>query len=554
MEITLNQFYKYIIFTLSLSCLLLGGCKEEKANTNKTVFKYNEAAGITSLDPAFSNRTENIWAVNQIFNGLVQLNDTLAVVPCIAKKWEISDDGLNYTFHLRNDVYFHNHYIFKNGKGRKVLARDFVYSFNRLLDPAIASPGVWVLNAVAQNDDAILAVNDSTLKITLSKPYRPFLNLLSMPYCSVVPKEIANHFKKDFRSNPIGTGPFVFKFWAEGEKMVLLKNQNYFEFFEGKRMPFLDAVNISFLKDRQTSFLEFVKGNFDFMSGIDGSYKDELLTRTGALQKKYASKVNMSKIPFLKTDYLGFNLDYAEGIGALTNESKIKIRNAINYGFDRKKMVLYLRNNIGVAALNGFVPKGMPNFDTTVVGYDYQPEKAKQLLKEAGFSDGKNLPEIQLITTAVYLDVCEYIQSELSQIGIKIKVEVLLPAVNSELIANNKAAFFRKSWVADYADKENYMSVFYSNNFSPNGPNYTHFKNDEFDKLYEASLTMLTNEELQINFKRMEEIIIAEAPVVPLYYDDAVFFYHKNITGLKGNPLNLLQLKSVSKIKANESN
>ena len=254
MEITLNQFYKYIIFILSLSCLLLGGCKEEKANTNKTVFKYNEAAGITSLDPAFSNRTENIWAVNQIFNGLVQLNDTLAVVPCIAKKWEISDDGLNYTFHLRNDVYFHNHYIFKNGKGRKVLARDFVYSFNRLLDPAIASPGVWVLNAVAQNDDAILAVNDSTLKITLSKPYRPFLNLLSMPYCSVVPKEIANHFKKDFRSNPIGTGPFVFKFWAEGEKMVLLKNQNYFEFFEGKRMPFLDAVNISFLKDRQTSF------------------------------------------------------------------------------------------------------------------------------------------------------------------------------------------------------------------------------------------------------------------------------------------------------------
>ena len=534
--------------------MLLGGCKEEKANRNKTVFKYNEPAGITSLDPAFSNRTENIWAVNQIFNGLVQLNDTLAVVPCIAKKWEISDDGLNYTFHLRNDVYFHNHYLFKNGKGRKVLASDFVYSFNRLLDPAIASPGVWVLNAVAQHDDAILALNDSTLKITLSKPYRPFLNLLSMPYCSVVPNEIANHFKKDFRSNPIGTGPFVFKFWAEGEKMVLLKNQNYFEFFEGKRMPFLDAVNISFLKDRQTSFLEFVKGNFDFMSGIDGSYKDELLTRTGALQKKYVSKVNMSKIPFLKTDYLGFNLDYAEGIGALTNESKIKIRNAINYGFDRKKMVLYLRNNIGVAALNGFVPKGMPSFDTTVVGYNYQPEKAKQLLKEAGFADGKNLPEIQLITTAVYLDVCEYIQSELSQLGIKIKVEVLLPAVNSELIANNKAAFFRKSWVADYADKENYMSVFYSKNFSPNGPNYTHFKNDEFDKLYETSLTMIANEELQINFKRMEEIIIAEAPVVPLYYDDAVFFYHKNITGLKGNPLNLLQLKSVSKIKANESN
>jgi peptide/nickel transport system substrate-binding protein len=152
-----------------------------------------------------------------------------------------------------------------------------------------------------------------------------------------------------------------------------------------------------------------------------------------------------------------------------------------------------------------------------------------------------------LITTSVYLDVCEYIQSELSQHGIRIKVEVLLPAINSELIANNKAAFFRKSWVADYADKENYMSVFYSKNFSPNGPNYTHFSNIEFDSLYEKCLSMISNEELQKNFKRMEEIIINEAPVVPLYYDDAVFFYHNNIKGLKGNPLNLLQLKSVSK-------
>jgi peptide/nickel transport system substrate-binding protein len=425
-----------------------------------------------------------------------------------------------------------------------------------MLDPAIASPGVWVLNAVAKKENKYLieASNDTTIVLTLSKPYRPFLNLLSMPYCSVVPKEVAEHYKKDFRNNPIGTGPFTFKFWAEGEKMVLLKNPNYFEKFEGNRMPFLDAINISFLKDRQTAFLEFVKGNFDFMSGIDASYKDELLTRTGMLQNKYKSNINMSKISFLKTDYLGFNLDNAEGLGKLSKAQQTKIRKAINYGFDRKKMVLYLRNNIGVAAINGFIPKGMPWFDTTIVGFTFQPEKAKQLLLEAGFPEGKNLPEIQLITTAVYLDVCEYIQSELSQLGIKIKVEVLLPAINSELIANNKAAFFRKSWVADYADKENYMSVFYSKNFSPNGPNYTHFKNDEFDKLYEASLTMIANEELQINFKRMEEIIIAEAPVVPLYYDDAVFFYHKNIKGLTGNPLNLLQLKSVSKIKANESN
>lgn len=532
-----------------LVSFFLQSCKEPKKSTGRTVFKYNETAGITSLDPAFSNRTENIWAVNQLFNGLVQLNDSLQVVPCIAHHWEVLQDGLCYQFHLRKDVFFHDNSLFKNGKGRRVVAQDFVYSFNRLLDEKIASPGIWVLNAVAQENNAYLieAINDSTLQIILTKPYRPFLSLLSMPYCSVVPQEIVEHFQKDFRNHPVGTGPFVFKYWAEGEKMVLLKNHHYFEFEKGKRLPFLDAVNISFLKDRQTAFLEFVKGNFDFMSGIDASYKDELLTRNGALQRKYSNKIYMSKIPFLKTDYMGFNLDSKEGLGKLNKEAQRKIRRAINYGFDRNEMVLYLRNNIGIPALNGFVPKGMPYFDSTIVGFNYQPEKAKQLLIEAGFPNGKHLPEIKLITTAVYLDVCEYLQSELAQLGIKIKVEVLLPAVNSELIANNKAMFFRKSWVADYADKENYMSVFYSKNFSPNGPNYTHFSSARFDSLYEKSLTMLSTTELNENFNSMEEIIIAEAPVVPLYYDDAVFFYHNDVKGLKGNSLNLLKLKTVSK-------
>lgn len=545
----------HIILAGIISWLMVQSCQAPDKHSNNTVFKYNEAAGITSLDPAFSNRTENIWAVNQIFNGLVQLNDSLVVKPCIAKSWEISDDGLAYTFHLRDDVYFHDHPLFVNKKGRQVIASDFVFSFNRILNPDVASPGVWVLNAVAKKDNKYLinAINDSTLLITLEKPYRPFLNLLSMPYCSVIPHEVANHYQKDFRSNPVGTGPFFFKYWAEGEKVVLLKNPLYFEFFQGKRMPFLDAVNIAFLKDRQTAFLEFIKGNFDFISGIDASYKDELLSRTGKLNKKYEASIHMSKIPFLKTDYLGFNLDAQEGIGKLSKESQLKIRKAINYGFDRKRMVLYLRNNIGAAAINGFIPKGMPGFDENITGFNYNPQLAKKLLAEAGFPDGKNLPEIKLITTSVYVDVCEYLQSELAQIGIKLTVEVLLPAVNSELIANNKAQFFRKSWVADYADKENYMSVFYSKNFSPNGPNYTHFNNTEFDGLYEQCLLLNDADDLQQCFNRMEEIILEEAPVVPLYYDDAVFFYHNHIQGIKGNPLNLLNLKSVKKTNRNES-
>ncbi len=545
----------YLKFTVLMCATWMAFSCQTPNTDNRTVFRYNEAAGISSLDPAFCNRTENIWAVNMLFNGLVQLDDSLQLKPCIAYRWSISDDGLVYTFHLRDDVFFHDHQLFPNNKGRKVTANDFVYSFNRLLNPATASPGVWVLHAIAEKNGVpeISAPNDSILQITLKKPYRPFILLLSMPYCSVVPKEIASHYKKDFRNNPVGTGPFTFKIWAEGEKMVLLKNPHYFETYNGLRLPFLDAVNISFLKDRQTAFLEFVKGNFDFMSGIDASYKDELLTPSGHIQKAYENKINMSKIPFLKTDYLGFNLDYKDGIGLLPKETQRKIRQAINYGIDRKKMIAYLRNNIGSAAEYGFVPKGMPFFDDTLKGFSFRPEITRKLLKEAGFPEGKNLPTIPLITTSVYQDVCEYIQRELELQGIKIKVEVLLPAINSDLIAHNKAAFFRKSWVADYADKENYMSVFYSKNFSPDGPNYTHFNNTTFDSLYQMCLSPLDNNDLQRNFSMMEKIIIENAPVVPLYYDDAVFFYHNNIQGLKGNALNLLQLKTVQKTIKNEN-
>jgi peptide/nickel transport system substrate-binding protein len=549
MKGAINRLIKNIVVVVFL-CLLFIGCNNSVSNKNSSqVFSYNEAAGITSLDPAMCSRLENIWAVNQLFNGLVQLNDSLRIVPCIAKKWTISDDGLNYTFTLRNDVYFHDNPVFKNGLGRKVIATDFVFSFNRLLNEKTASPGVWVFNAVKKNitQYSFNAPNDSTFSIELDKEYRPFLSLLSMQYCSVIPHEAIEKHGTDFRNNPIGTGPFCFKLWVEGEKMVLLKNKHYFEKENDINLPYIEAVNIYFLKDRQTAFLEFIKGKFDFMSGVDGSYKDELLTRTGALRPKYDEKLNVSKIPFLKTDYLGFNLD-ASTIGGKVNAlQQKKVRQAINYGFDRKKLVTYLRNNVGTAATNGFVPKGTPFYDSLLVGYEYNPEKAKILLKEAGFENGNKLPEIKLTTTATYQDVCEYIQSELQKIGINIKVEVLLPAVNSDMIANNKVPFFRKAWVADYADSENFMTIFYSKNFSPNGPNYTHFSNKKFDLLYEKSLTLLPADTLISLYKKMEQIIIEEAPVVPIYYDDAIFFYHKNITNLKGNSLNLLQLKKVKK-------
>lgn len=536
--------------------LFLASCTSiDKRYDGKTVFNYNEPSGITSLDPAFSKDYSNIKAVSQIFNGLVQLDDNLKVVPCISQSWEISNDGRQYTFHLRNDVYFHDDPLFKDGKGRKVNANDFVYSLNRIIDSRIASPGAWIFNNVnnpkVPNEagfEGFVAKDDSTFVINLKKPYPPFISILTMQYCSVVPKEIVENYGKDFRSHPIGTGPFMFHLWKEGEKLILWKNPNYFESENGHRLPYLDAVAISFITNKQAAFTDFIQGKFDFNSSIDASYKDELLNKNGTLQKQFEDKFKLIRQPFLNTEYLGILMDTTAP--ALKN-SPLKqkaIRQAINYGFDRKLMITYLRNNVGTPGIAGMVPDGMPSFDSTkVIGYDYNPAKAKKLLKEAGFPDGKGLPIITLSTTGTYADLCEYIQGQLEGIGIKIKIDINQAGQHLAMVSQIKLPFFRGSWIADYPDAENYLSLFYSKNFTPSGPNYTHFKNSTFDSLYEKSLT-ITNDSIRFNlYQQMDNLIMEEAPVVVLYYDQSIRLIQNNIEGLSTNPMNSLVLKRVKK-------
>ena len=250
-----------------------------------------------------------------------------------------------------------------------------------------------------------------------------------------VPQEIIEN--ANFRQQPIGTGPFYFQYWKEGVKLVFRKNPNYFETEEGVQLPFLDAIAITFIKDKQASFLEFIKGNLDFISGIDGSYKDEVLNRDGSLREKYKGKIILQSQPYLNSEYLGF---------LMKDTLPLKVRQAINYGFDREKMLKYLRNNIGTPALQGFVPKGLPSFSENWKGYYYNPEKAKQLIANSNFDLNT---EIVLSTTSSYLDLCEYIQNSLSEIGLKVKIEVNPPFTHRQMVATSKLSFFRGSWIAD---------------------------------------------------------------------------------------------------------
>lgn len=520
--------------------LFMISCQKKPSEFDDSqVFKYNEHSNISSLDPAFAKKQADIWAIHQLFNGLVQLDDSLHVQPDIAKSWEITDEGKTYKFNLRNDVYFHKHNLFGKDSTRNVKASDFEYSFNRLLDSKVASPGRWVL----QNVHEFKAHNDSTFIIGLKKPFPPFLGLLSMKYCSVVPKEIVEQFGNQFRSNPIGTGPFQFKLWVENTKLVFRKNKSYYEKdINGKQLPYLEAVAITFLPDKQSEFLQLAQGNIDFLSGLDASYKDDILTVEGKLNARYNDDLNMVTGAYLNTEYLGFKMDIEYPTSSLL------LRKAINYGFDREKMILYMRNGIGTPAINGFIPKGLPSFND-IQGYDYQPAKAKQLVDAFKNETGILNPQIAITTNSQYVDLCEYIQRELEKTGLNVTIDVIPPSTLRQSKANGKLPIFRASWIADYPDAENYLSLFYSNNFAPNGPNYTHFKNKRFDSLYEQAFITVENKQRYMLYQQMDSIIIEEAPIVPLYYDAVVRFSQKNVKGLGINPINLLNLKSVSKTK-----
>ena len=519
--------------------LLVAGCNQRQDDEeNLAIFKYNESVGILTLDPIYAKDLPHIWACNQVFNSLVAFDDKMNLVPMLAKTWEISEDGLRYIFHLRNDVQFHEDECFS--KPRFVTAEDFVYSFNRVVDKQLSSPGMWIFASVKQENDryAFTALDDSTFQIELSKPFPPFLGILSMTYASVVPKEAVEYYGDNFRSHPVGTGAFKFQYWKEGVKLVFRKNPDYFERdAAGERLPYIDAVSVSFLIDKQVAFLEFIKGKFDFMSGIDARYKDELLTYDGQLRQKYEDKIELITEPYLNTEYFSFFIDPNDPLGP---DRARALRQAVSLCVDREKMLRYLRNGIGEPGTGGMIPAGLPGHSPTI-GYGYDLKRAQHLVAENHLQGHL----LHLTTVADYADIGKFVQSQVEQIGLQCKMEVMPPATMRSMRSNGSLQFFRSSWVADYPDAENYLSLFTTSNFAPAGPNYTHYTNPKYDNLFDKALLCNDLQERARYYTEMDSLMMQDAPVVVLFYDEVLRFVNERVQGLGSNPTNLLDLRRV---------
>lgn len=555
---------RYVI----LAFLMLAGCDDNSSTPDSnTTFYYNEPAGLGTLDPAFTNYQAAIWAGTQIFNGLVDIDTAERIVPCIARSWSLDTTATVWTFILRNDVFFHTDDCFGKDKTRRVTAADVKYSFERICNAHTKSTGLWVFRETVDGADdfhrataagqetggirGITAPNDSTLVIRLVKPFAPFLSLLTMPYCWIIPKEAVDTYKEQFSHHPVGTGAFRFASWEPERRLTLTRNERYFRTDRnGRRLPYLSGVSISFIRNPKTEFFEFEQGHLDFLATIDASVFEQVITPEGALAPKYAD-YHLIRKAAQSVEYYGFLLDTAFTAAKESPYSSSKLlRQALNYAIDREKIVRYVLKGRAIPAHNGVLPPSLPGFSKDVQGYRYDVKKARELIAAAGYGNGKPLPPIvlQIGANESTASVAEAVQQQWKEIGVDMTIRQVDFPRHLGMVRNSELPMWRTSWIGDYPDPENFLALFYAKNASPSGPNTTHFHNASVDSLYEKALSpLLSPDERYALYNNMERIVLDNAPWIFLYYDVNLRLARPSVIGLRPESAGRLVLETVEK-------
>ena len=528
----------FVYFIILIFSFCLNSCSD-KPQTPSNTFKYNLSVGLNSLDPAFAKDLAAMWACSHIYEGLFILDSNAELEPLLADSFWIEPNQIRYHFKLKKGVCFHKNECFKTPDSTRLFnAYDVVYSFQRLLDSKTASPGSWVLRNKLDSTLPFQIIDSFHLAIHLSQPNAQFLQALSMPYCAIVPKEAVEYYGKDFRKNAVGTGAFALKLWEDGEVLFLKKNQYYhLRDHNGFALPYLDYVQITFNENKKTELFSFERKELSFITGLDQNIVHQVFNQDGELLSKWKNKTLLYKKPFLNTEYMAIRVVDSSSI--LNNK---ELRKAINYSINRKEIAHYLKYNLVLPANKGFVSAGMPRYDTSFPGYSFDLNKAKNILRSQGYSD-KNKPKLELHIDNRFIELAELLSNQLNTAGYEVEIKLHPADMMMQLAAQGKLGFFRRSWMADYPDAENYLACFYSKNGSP--PNYTRFSNSNYDKLYEKLVREMQPEVRKQIVKQLELILMEESPIVPIFYDQSIRLVQNNIRGLEQNVVNSLDLRRV---------
>lgn len=540
------------------------------------ILKVNETEYFRSLYPLNITEVGGHRITNQIYEGLVRFDQgDLSIKPCIAENWEIDSSGLTYVFHLRKGVKFQNDPCFADGKGREVTARDFEYCFTKLCTPDASNQGYAVafkdrvkgadnyylsreyasqketaskypaaskdsiyVSAVSRMKElekthpedvatmpdkviGVTVIDDYTLKIELEKFFPEFLKMLGLPFTCVFPKEAVDKYGNEMRSKAVGTGPFRIKAVQEDEAVILERNPNYWGTDEfGNKLPFLDGIKVSYMKEQKQELLSFKNGELDFVYRLPLEMVNEIVDKEGNLLGEY-KKFQVQVLSTYATYYYGFlNVD------PLFKNKDVRI--AFNYAIDREKLVDYVLKGSGVAGTHGIVPPAFTGFDSEEVkGYTYNPEKAREYLKKAGYPDGKGFPEITLQINSgggTNDQVAEAVLKMLEEtLNIHLGLARIPFAQHLENLETGKTPFWRLGWIADYPDPENFLNLFLSDNIPAklsdrsylNSPRY---RSAAYDSLYRLATSTVDKAKRLEFYAQADQQMVNDAPIMVLYY------------------------------------
>ncbi|MDH4138245.1 MAG: peptide ABC transporter substrate-binding protein [Anaerolineae bacterium] len=485
-----------------------------------------------TLDPHLSMDATSAAYIVEIFSGLVTLSPELEVVPDIAERWEVSEDGTVYTFYLRDDAKFHD--------GKPVTARDFKYSFERVCDPWTGSvvADLYLGDIVGANEklygfvdevSGVEVVDDHTLQITIDAPKSYFLGKLTHSTAFVVDKDNVERGGYTWTDKPNGTGPFKLKEYRFGRQIVLEPNDLYY----GEPKPSVEQVN--FILAGGSAMTMYENGELETVPvGLNDI--ERVTDPTNPLNKELTIVSTMS------TYYLGFNVNQPPF-------DDVKVRQAFNYALDKQRImdVIYKKT---VPAATGVVPPTMPDYhneDLEVLSYD--PDKALELIAESKYGDVADLPEITLYTTGAGGATSRLIEAVIGMykenLGVDVAIQqtewaTFLSDISQE---ENPYQMYSIGWIADYPDPENFLDVLFHSEKSENHMGYS---NPELDELLEKARTEQDPEERLKLYQEVEQIIINDAPWVPLFYEVEYWLTKPYVKGMIYPPMIIPKLQYVS--------